>query len=155
MAPSFFLASQHFTFDAFHSSDDVTQATGTTRVADLTRAPLGRDVGPNPVDDAAATVVHQFGAHISLVLAKAVAQEPLAGGFFVPHGHSEIVRLEAITSVAEVHGRTRWIAAESIMGLLDSPESYLREQCLDRLQLNRGAPPITHGTLSRAGFQRA
>jgi hypothetical protein len=56
MAPSFFLASQHCTFDAFHSGDDVTQATRTTRVADVARAPLGRDVGPNPVDDGASTV---------------------------------------------------------------------------------------------------
>jgi hypothetical protein len=154
MAPSFFLASQHCTFDAFHRGDDVTQATSTTWVADVAGATLGRDVRPNPIDHGASTVFHQFGANISFGFAEAVAQETVASRFLVPHGNPEILPLEAIASVPEVHRRTRWIAAESIVGLLDASESDLSEQCLDCLQLNRGTTLVTHGTMSCAGFRR-
>jgi hypothetical protein len=111
-------------------------------------------VRADSVDDVAVTVLHQLGADISLVLAEAVAQETFARWLLVPDGHPEILRLEAIASVAEVHRRADRIAAESITGLLDSSEGHLREQCLDGLQLNRGTPPATVGTVSCAGFER-
>jgi hypothetical protein len=114
---------------------------------------LGFNVRANPVDDAAAPVLRQFGADVALVLAEAVAQEAFARGLLVPHGHTEILHLELIANVTEVHGWTPWIAAEAVMGLLDSSESNLCEQCLDSLQLNRGTPLPTDGALACPGFE--
>jgi hypothetical protein len=91
--------------DALHSGDNVTKATCPARVADLARTALSRNVSANTLDDSGATALHQLGANVSLVLAEAVAQETFPRGLLVPHGHSEILRPEAVASVGLLQNR--------------------------------------------------
>ena len=77
----------------------------------------------------------QLGANYGFGLPEAVAEETCAFGLLVPDGHTEIIRVEVIAGVAEVHDVAGRISAESIVRPLNASKSDVREQRLDGRKL--------------------
>jgi hypothetical protein len=112
-------------FDALDGWQDVSETARTTRVANVARAPLGRDVLPNSVDDVGPSALNELMANDSFGFSEAVAEMPGAGHLLLPHRHPDVDGSKAITSVSEVHNVARGVAAEPIVCQLNSPERAL------------------------------
>jgi hypothetical protein len=97
---------------------------------------LSGNVRSDPSDDFRASVLYEFVSDRRLGFAEAVAQESFTGGLFLPHRHPDVVGVKLITGVAEVHRFAGRIAAESVVRLLNSAKSHLRQQCFDCLELH-------------------
>jgi len=97
---------------------------------------LRRDVLPDPGNDVRAPVLQEVGPNAGLRLAEAVTQESSTAGLLLPDGHTDVVDTKPIAGVAEVHGLADWIGAEAVVCQLNSSQGYVREQRLDRLELN-------------------
>jgi hypothetical protein len=83
------------------------QATGSTRIAKVASAPLGRDVFAYAVDNVGPAVLNQLGANDRLGLAEAVAQKARARRLLLPDGHPDVLSAKAVATVSEVHDVTR------------------------------------------------